>query len=96
MSRLWLRVIKNNKIFMQETEPCVWGAEKEVLVEMCKHLDLPCPIWLNKHESEYERFRRTSFREEHFVESVDFDALEIEFLDDTGKKHKSDDPRNQF
>lgn len=96
MARLWLRIIKDHKIATQETEPCRWGEEKNVLTEMCKRLDLPNPIWLNKHETEYARFRRTAFKAEHFVESVDFDALEIEYLDDTGKKRRSDDPRNQF
>ena len=96
MARLWLRVIANQKILMQDTEPCNWGQEKEVLVEMCKRLDLPCPIWLKKHENEYDRFRSTAFRPEHFIETVSFDRLEIVFLDDTGKKRKSEDPRNQF
>ena len=96
MARLWIRVVKDHKIAMQETAPCAWGEEKDVLIDLCKRLDLPCPMWLSKHESEYERFRRTAFKDEHFVESVDFDSLEIEFLDDTDKKRKSDDPRNQF
>ena len=96
MARLWLKVIKDHRMREQFTAPCVWGEEKEVLVELCKQADLPCPLWLNKHETEYGRFHRTSFSPEHFVESVDFDKLEIEFLDDTDKKHKSNDPRNQF
>lgn len=96
MARLWLRVTKDHKIVRQETAPCQWGQERDVLVELCKQLDLPCPIWLSKHENEYDRFRRTSFQPEHFIESVDFDRMEIEFLDDTDKKRKSSDPRNQF
>ena len=96
MSRLWLKVIRNHRIALQDAETCAWGEEKDVLVEMCKRLDLPCPIWLSKHDSEYARFRRTAFSPEHFVESVEFDRLEIEFLDDSDKKRKSDDPRNQF
>ena len=96
MSRLWLKVIKEHKIADQVLATCAWGEEQEVLVEMCKQADLPCPIWLNKHLSQYASFRRTAFNPDHFVESVDFDRMEIEFLDDTGKKRKSDDPRNQF
>ena len=33
---------------------------------------------------------------EHFIEEVPFDKLEIEFLDDTGEKRRSKDPRNDF
>lgn len=96
MARLWLRVIKNHKIIEQRADSCAWGDQKDVLNEMCKQLDLPCPIWLNKHVTEYETFRRTAFIAEHFMEDIVFDRMEIEFLDDTGVKRKSNDPRNQF
>lgn len=96
MARLWLRIISNHRIERQETCPVVWGGEKPALTEMCRALDLPCPIWLNKHENEYANFRRTAFTQEHFIEEISFDRMEIEFLDDTGKKRKSNDPRNQF
>ena len=96
MSRLWMRVMKEHRIAKQETYPCEWGEENEALTEMCKKADIPCPIWLPKHEREYEEFRRTSFTQEHFIEEIGFDRLEIEYLDDTGKKRKSNDPRNQF
>ncbi len=96
LSRLWARVITDHKIEMQDTYPCQWGEESRALTELCKQFDIPSPIWLPKHEREYESFRRTAFLKEHFVEEVGFDRLEIEFLDDTGKKRRSMDPRNQF
>lgn len=96
MSRLWLKIITEQKIVDQYVAPCLPGEEKDVLVDMCKGADLPCPIWLNKHLTQYDRFRRTAFTSEHFVEEIGFDRMEIEFLDDTGKKRKSTDPRNQF
>lgn len=96
MARLWARIIKDHRIDRQDTCPCVWGREDEALTELCKGFDIPKPIRLPKHEREYESFRRTAFTREHFVEEIDFDRLEIEFLDDTGKKRKSNDPRNQF
>ena len=96
MSRLWARIIKDHRIDTQDTRPCNWGEESEALTELCKAFDIPHPIWLPKHEREYESFRRTAFLPEHFVEEVEFERLEIEFLDDTGKKRRSQDPRNQF
>ena len=96
MSRLWLKVIRDHRIRESLAADCAWGEEKNALVEMCKQADLPCPMWLNKHESEFERFRHTAFLPEHFIEDVSFDRLEIEFLDDTDRRRKSDDPRNQF
>lgn len=95
MSRLWVRVIKRHRIARQETTPCGWGEEHAALEEVLKEMDLPSPMWLSKHEKEYQSFRRTAFSPDHFIEVVDFDHLEIEFLDDSGKKHKSAGPRNQ-
>lgn len=96
MSRLWVRVIADHRIREQETAPCAWGEERFALESVLKTLDLPNPIWLSKHEREFQSFRRTAFLPDHFIESVDFDRLEIEYLDDTGKKRKSSDPRNAF
>ena len=96
MSRLWVRVIRDHRIEQQDTCPCAPGEENAALTELCKKFDIPRPIWLPKHEREYDSFRRTAFTSEHFVEEIPFDRLEIEFLDDTGKKRRSNDPRNQF
>ncbi len=96
MSRLWIRQIKNHRIAEQCTVPCAWGEQHDALREACRDMDMPCPIWLDKHENEFENFRRTAFTADHFVESINCDRLEIEFLDDTGKKRKSNDPRNDF
>jgi hypothetical protein len=96
MSRLWIRVLKRHRIDRQHTVPCAWGEERRALEQGLVELDLPAPMWLDKHSREFGDFRRTSFLPDHFVEAVDFERLEIEYLDDTGKKRVSDDPRNQF
>ena len=96
MARLWARIIVRHRIAQQSTAPCTPESVQDALVELCREFDIPCPLWLNKHENEFEAFRHTSFLPEHFMEDVPFQRLEIEYLDDTGKKRKSDDPRNQF
>ena len=85
-----------HRIARQMTAPCVFENPQEALTEICRELDIPCPLWLNKHEREFEDFRHTAFLPEHFMEEVPFQKLEIEFLDDTGVKRRSNDPRNQF
>ena len=96
MSRLWIRLIRHHRITRQMTVDCAWGDERDALREACHDLDVPAPIWLNKNENEFEQFRRTAFTADSFVESVSFDRMEIEFLDDEDKKRKSRDPRNDF
>ncbi len=96
MSRLWVKLVKHHRMMKNETIECAWGEEQAALVELCREMDVPAPMWLNKHEFEFAEFRHTAFNRDHFVEEVSFDRMEIEFLDDDGKKRKSNDPRNQF
>lgn len=96
MARIWIRVIKHHRIASQATFPCTWDSVEDEFNEAVRTMDIARPLWLTKHDNEMENFRRTAFTAEHFVEEIDFDRLEVEFLDDTDKKRKSNDPRNQF
>jgi len=96
MSRLWVKVIVRHRIDRQLVVPCAWGEQAEALRGALQLLDLPMPMWLAKHDGEFERYRKTAFLPDHFVENVDFQKLEIDFLDDTDTKRKSGDPRNAF
>jgi len=96
MARLWAKIIVNHRIARQATAPCVWGDQTQTLTEICREFDIPNPIWLGKHDREFEEFRRTIFLPEHFMEEIQFSKLEIEYLEDDNKKRRSNDPRNQF
>ena len=96
MTRLWLKIIKDHRIERHFTAECTYGEVKSCLNEMCREADLPCPIWLAKHENEFERLRKTSFSPDHFIESVEFDKLEIDFIDDSDKKHRIPTPEISF
>ncbi len=96
MSRLWVKVMMRHRIDRQQAGPCAWGDQQAALREILNEMDIPMPMWLGKHDNEFEQYRRTAFLPEHFVEDVDFERLEVDYLDDTDKKRKSGDPRNQF
>ena len=96
MPRLWAKIIKRHRIERQATAPCAWEGVEDALTELCREFDIPRPLWLNKHDREFEDFRRTQFLPEHFMEDVPFQRLEIEFLEDDAKSRRSQDPRNQF
>lgn len=91
---LWARVIRGHKIISQETEPCDHDGAQEALESVCYRLDLPKPIWLDKHQREWDEFNQTRFVQEHFVEAVAFDRLEIEFINPRAQKKR--DYRNEF
>lgn len=94
MTRLWAKIILKQRIHRQAIAECEWADVKDALTEICRELDIPRPLWLKKHETEFEKFRRTAFAAEHFMEEIPFDKLDIEFIDDTTRKSK--DPRNEF
>ena len=96
MPRLWARIIKGHRIADQATRDCRYEDVEDALTELCREFDIPRPLWLGKHEREYEAFRRTQFLPEHFMEDVPFQRLEIEYLDDDDRSRRSRDPRNQF
>lgn len=96
MSRLWVKVIKKHRIDRHHAAPCAWGDEHDVLMDMLKDMDLPTPMWLQKNEQEFQQYAKTSFLPDNFVEDVEFQKLEVDFLDDTDQKKRSSDPRNDF
>ena len=67
-----------------------------LLEEACRKLDIARPIWLDKHSREWDEFGQTRFLPDDFLESVDFQRLEIEYIDPDAKKKKSRDYRNAF
>ena len=92
---MWARVIKHHKIIRQETVPCTMDDPLEALGEICYRLDLQKPMWLNKNQREWEDFAQTRFTQEHFIEHIPFDSLEIEYINPDAKKQRSRDHRNE-
>lgn len=82
MDRLWGKIIKNNNIIdsiVINTDNVYQGTE-----EICYAFNLQCPTWYPHNESDFKKFGRTEFTNEHFIEEINFDRLEIE--DITEKK----------
>jgi len=49
----------------------------EPLTKLCSLFDIERPIVLKKHEKDWAMFRRAVFKSHDFIDSVDFDALEV-------------------
>lgn len=50
--------------------------------EFCREFDLSKPIWLDANVSEFQRHSRTRFRQDNFIDSIDFDYLEIQVIEE--------------
>ncbi len=94
--QLWVRLMKKTRMTGDGVAPCPDGDWKKALADACRALDLPLPILLPKHEREWADHHATRFLPEHFMESVPFDRMEIEYFDpdDRDSRRRSDDPRN--
>jgi hypothetical protein len=58
----------------------------EALEALCLKLDIPRPVVLKKHRSEFIKFFRTRFAPDDFMETVNFAGFEVELLHDRKKK----------
>ena len=93
MFRIWGKLIKQNKILEEKvveiTDQSLTINEKiqAALETFCHDFDLEKPMWFDKNTKELNQISKTTFREDQFIESIWFDYLEIEIIDD-GKKKK--------
>ena len=44
--------------------------------------DLGTPIWLDMNIADFKRHNKTRFTQDSFVESIDFDYLEIQIIEE--------------
>ena len=87
MFRLWGKIFKDNRL-LADTVACrdeedtrthkVFGA----LEEICYALDLEKPTWLDVNVREFQAHDKTRFRQDSFIEQVDFDYLEIQVIEE--------------
>lgn len=87
MFRLWGKLIKDNRILEDaviENDSTDTRTHKvfDALDSLCQSFDLSRPIWLDANVSEFQRYKKTRFFPDNFMEAVDFDFLEIQILEE--------------
>ena len=50
--------------------------------KVCLQFDLSKPIWLDKTVAEFKRHRKARFTRDNFIDSIDFDYLEIQIIEE--------------
>ena len=88
MFRMWGKVFAENRM-LRDITICDTAVEKnrtkkvfDALDEICYTFDLGKPIWLNHNIQEFQRHDKTRFYRDNFIESVDFDYLEIHVIEE--------------
>ena len=85
MINIFARLNKNHKTIKSLTYKNVKEYESGDfffhLSEICHKLDIPTPIVIEYHRKSYEEFNFVKFKEDDFVDKVNFDYLLIENVD---------------
>lgn len=87
MFRLWAKIFKNNKLIM-DTVICNQDEDTRThkifsaLEEVCYQFNLEKPIWLQSSIKEFQRNAKVRFTQDHFIETIDFDYLEIQVIEE--------------
>ena len=87
MFRLWARTFQNNHMFndtviCDDREGTRTHKVFDALQEVCMQFDLGKPIWLDSNINDFRRHAKTRFRQDSFVEEIDFDYLEIQVIEE--------------
>ena len=87
MFRLWGKLFKDNRMLKDtviENNSTDTRTHKifQGLDDICYQFDLGKPIWLDSNVTEFKRHRKTRFTSDNFVESIDFDYLEIHVIEE--------------
>lgn len=87
MFRLWGKIWKDNHL-LQDTTICDDSDDTRThkifhaLDEICYEFDLSKPIWLDHNIKEFQRHDKTRFHSDNFVDSIEFDYLEIQIIEE--------------
>lgn len=88
MFRMWAKIFKENRMIkdltisnnasdLTRTQKILQGLD-----EVCIEFDLGKPIWLEANKSEFKQYDRVRFRQENFIEAIDFDFLELHVIEE--------------
>lgn len=86
MLKIWGKIIKDNKIIIDDVAVCdIEGSYQENLkvciTELCNKFDIAKPYWLPANLEEYNRRSKASFNQDNFIEEINFDRFTIVELD---------------
>lgn len=85
--RIWFKIWKNNHlikdtVIADDSDDTrthkIFGA----LDQVCYEFDLSKPIWLDATIAEFKRHGKARFYQDNFVETIDFDFLEIHVIEE--------------
>ncbi len=87
MFRMWAKIWGNNRmikdvVICNKEEETRTKKILDALDEICHIFDLAKPIWLDSTIEEFKKHDKVRFTKDNFVESISFDYLEIQVIEE--------------
>ena len=87
MFRLWAKEWKDNRLLRDMTVEDSGDDTRthkifRALDQVCLAFDLSKPIWLDATIAEFKRHDKARFYQDNFIDSIDFDYLEIQVIEE--------------
>lgn len=85
--RIWFKEWKDNRmvrdlVISDEKDDTRTHKIFQALDQACYEWDLSRPIWLEANIAEFKRHAKTRFSKDNFVDSIDFDYLEMHVIEE--------------
>ena len=87
MFRIWGKIFEKNHLIKDtvvEDDSSLNRTRKVFrgLENVCRTFNLSVPIWLDKNVSEFQKVSKTRFTQDNFIETIDFDYLELHVIEE--------------
>ena len=88
MFRLWGKLFKDGRLLQDmvyEDGSASLSRTQKVfagLRQLCLSFDLQEPLWLDANIREFQQRDKTHFRQDNFIEQIEFDYLEIHVIEE--------------
>ena len=87
MFRMWGKIWKDNHlikdiVICNDEQDTRTHKVFKALEEICYEFDLGKPIWLDSTIEEFKRHDKARFTADSFMETIDFDYLEIQVIEE--------------
>ena len=85
--RIWGKIWRDNHLLRDTVIEDVSDDTRthkvfHALEAVCLEFDLGQPIWLEANIAEFQKRARTRFRQDAFIEQIDFDYLELQVIEE--------------
>lgn len=87
MFRLWGKIFKDNRmlrdiVICDESDDTRTHKIFNALDQICCEFDLSKPIWFENTIADFKAHDKARFYQDNFVDSIDFDYLEIHVIEE--------------